>query len=90
MYEDDETLKPIDYSKLRYVLYARKSTEYESKQLRSVDDQIAECEQLARRFGITLAKPYLRETKSAKMPNNRPVFNQMLKDIRQFSRLGFA
>lgn len=82
MYEDDEELKPVDYTKLRYVLYARKSTEDESKQLRSVDDQIAECEQLARRFGITLVKPYLRETKSAKMPNNRPVFTQMLKDIR--------
>ncbi len=82
MYDDDEQFKPVDYSKLRYVLYARKSTEDESKQLRSVDDQIAECEALARSRGITLVKPYLRETKSAKTPNNRPVFNQMLKDVR--------
>jgi site-specific DNA recombinase len=83
MYNDDEDeLQPLDYTKLRYALYVRKSTDDESKQLRSLEDQIAECEVLARRLGIRLVKPYLQEKKSAKLPNNRPVFTQLLKDIR--------
>jgi hypothetical protein len=36
MQEDDDELKPIDYTKLRYVLYARNSTEDDSKQLRGL------------------------------------------------------
>jgi site-specific DNA recombinase len=82
MYNDDDDLQQLDHTKLRYALYVRKSTDDESKQLRSLEDQIAECETVAKRLGIRLAKPYLKEKKSAKLPNNRPVFTQMLKDIR--------
>jgi len=83
MYPDEDDLQPLDYTKLRYALYVRKSTDDESKQLRSLEDQIAECEVLAKRLGIRLVKPYLKEKKSAKLPNNRPVFTQLLKDVRQ-------
>jgi DNA invertase Pin-like site-specific DNA recombinase len=72
----------LDFTKLKYVLYARKSTEDESRQIRSTGDQIAECRQLASRIGITVAEPPVIEEKSAKSPNNRPLFRQMLKDIR--------
>jgi hypothetical protein len=82
MYNDDDELQQLDYTKLRYALYVHKSTDDESKQLCSLEDQIAECEVLAKRFGIRLVKPYLREKKSAKIPNNRPVFTQMLRHIR--------
>lgn len=72
----------LDFTKLKYVLYARKSTEDESRQIRSTGDQIAECRQLASRIGLTVAEPPVIEEKSAKSPNNRPLFRQMLKDIR--------
>lgn len=72
----------LDVTKLKYVLYARKSTEDESRQIRSTSDQIAECEALASRLGLRVIKPHIIEDKSAKRPNNRPKFKQMLKDIR--------
>lgn len=72
----------LDFTKLKYVLYARKSTEDESRHIRSTGDQLAECRQLASRIGITVAEPPVIEEKSAKSPNNRPLFRQMLKDIR--------
>lgn len=81
--DTDDYLQPVDRTKLRYALYVRKSTDDDSKQLRSLDDQIAECEAAAKRLGIYLVKPYLREKKSAKISNNRPVFTKMLQDIRQ-------
>lgn len=81
--DNDDELQQLDYTKLQYVLYVRKSTDDESKQLRSLEDQIADCEALAKSLGIRLVKPYLREKKSAKLPNNRPIFTQMLKDVRR-------
>ena len=80
MYDDEA--QPLDYTKLRYVLYVRKSTDDASKQTRSLKDQIAECERLARALGIRLVRPYLSEKKSARKSNNRPVFTQLLKDVR--------
>lgn len=80
MYDDD--FPHPDYTKLRYVLYVRKSTDDASKQTRSLKDQIAECERLARALGIRLVRPYLTEKKSARRANNRPVFTQLLKDLR--------
>ncbi|HUD20882.1 MAG TPA: recombinase family protein [Candidatus Saccharimonadales bacterium] len=70
----------IELRKLRYVLYARKSTEDESRQIRSIPDQIKDCEQLAANLGICVVTT-LKETKSAKRPNQRPIFTQLLKDI---------
>lgn len=70
----------IDVTKLRYVLYARKSTDDPQRQIRSIDDQIFECRQLANRLEISVVK-VLKEKKSAKTPNQRPIFSQMLKDL---------
>lgn len=79
MYEDTEE---IDFTKLKYVLYARKSTDDNSRQLRSIDDQIAECLALATRLNLNVSQPII-ETKSAKKPNQRPLFRQILSDIRK-------
>ncbi len=70
----------IDVTKLKYVLYARKSSIDESRQVRSIPDQIKECQQLAKRLGLHVTK-VLEESRSAKTPNIRPVFSQMIKDI---------
>jgi DNA invertase Pin-like site-specific DNA recombinase len=71
----------LDYTKLRYVLYARKSTTDETRQVRSIDDQMHDCQQLAKRLGLRVVA-ILREEKSAKKPNQRPIFRQMLKDLK--------
>ncbi len=74
----------LDTTKLKYVLYARKSTTDETRQVRSIGDQIADCLLFAKRNGLTVVnagKP-LMETKSAKTPNQRPVYNKMLEDIK--------
>lgn len=70
-----------DITKLRYVLYARKSTEDETRQVRSIDDQIRDCQKLALELGLNVVGEPIRETKSAKRPGQRPKFTQMLKDI---------
>ena len=78
MYDEPE----LDYSKLKYVLYARKSTDDPQRQLRSIPDQIDECQRYAERLGLKVAT-VLTESKSAKQPDQRPVFTRMLLDIRK-------
>lgn len=77
-----ENEAPLDITKLTYVLYARKSTDNSKNQVRSIDDQIAKCKQLAERLGIHIANIII-EKKSAKVPGKRPLFRAMLKDIRK-------
>ena len=71
-----------DFTKLKYALYARKSTTDETRQVRSIPDQIADCFAFAQRNGIRIIGKPLQETKSAKKPRQRPIYTQMLKDIR--------
>lgn len=72
----------LDFTKLKYVLYARKSTSDETRQVRSIPDQIEDCQRLADRMGLNVVDT-LQETKSAKKPNQRPIFNKMLSDIKK-------
>lgn len=71
----------VPNKRFRYALYARKSTEDENRQVRSTGDQIKECLDLAARLDLNVIGSPLVETKSAKRPNQRPVFSQLLKDI---------
>ncbi|MCL4360708.1 recombinase family protein [Patescibacteria group bacterium] len=73
----------FDFTKLKYVLYARKSTDDVGRQPKSIGDQIAECKELAAREGLHIVGDPLTETKSAKRPNQRPVFTQMIKDLKK-------
>ncbi|MDE1970022.1 MAG: recombinase family protein [Patescibacteria group bacterium] len=66
--------------KITYFLYARKSSESEDRQVQSIDDQINRLKELANTLGISI-KEILTEAKSAKKPNCRPVFAEMLKRI---------
>lgn len=72
---------PVQAPPIRYVLYARKSTESEERQVLSIDSQIKEMLQLAEREGLSVAE-IRRESHSAKATGQRPVFNELLGDIR--------
>jgi len=60
----------------KFVIYARKSTESEDRQVLSIDSQIAELNAVAERRGFTVSE-VLRESMSAKAPG-RPIFNALM------------
>jgi site-specific DNA recombinase len=64
---------------MKYILYARKSTEQEERQAMSIESQISELLRMAERFGFKVDKTY-RESMSAKKAG-RPIFNEMLEYI---------
>ncbi len=63
----------------KYFIYARKSTDTEDKQVRSITDQITELRLFAEREGLVVLE-VLEERQSAKEPG-RPVFNRVLSRI---------
>lgn len=67
-------------SKVRYFLYARKSSESEDRQVQSIDDQINRLKRLANDLHLQIVE-IITEAKSAKKPNNRPIFDEMLRRI---------
>ena len=71
----------IPDNSVRYCLYARKSTEGDERQAMSIDSQIKEMSDMATRLGIHI-KEIRRESHSAKISGKRPVFAQMIEDIR--------
>tara|TARA_R110000824_G_scaffold401771_1_gene615665 strand:+ start:351703 stop:353037 length:1335 start_codon:yes stop_codon:yes gene_type:complete len=66
---------------VRYCLYARKSTEQDEVQALSIDSQIKEMRELADRDGIEVVE-VKRESHSAKETGQRPVFNEIITEIR--------
>lgn len=75
----DEVVQPVQ--KVRYVLYARKSTESEEKQVLSIDSQIKEMLQQAEQDNLEVVE-IRRESHSAKESGQRPVYREILEDIR--------
>ena len=69
-----------DNQKIKYFLYARKSSESEDRQVQSIDDQINRLKDLANSLGLEIKHIYT-ESKTAKKPNNRPIFSEMLARI---------
>lgn len=67
---------------VEYCLYARKSSEDDERQAMSIDSQIKEMNEMAVREGYFI-KEIRRESHSAKMSGQRPVFSQLLTDIRE-------
>ena len=62
-----------------YFLYARKSTDEEDKQIMSIDSQLHELREFARREGLVVVEEFV-EAKTAKHPG-RPVFNLMMQQV---------
>jgi hypothetical protein len=70
--------------KRRYVIYLRKSTDDEQKQVRSLDDQRDECINLALN-GLRVnvrEEDIFEESASAKISGNRPIFDEILQGFR--------
>ncbi len=65
---------------IRYFLYARKSSESEDRQIQSIEDQRDRLKEFAKERHLKIVHIY-EESKSAKKPNNRPLFTEMLKRI---------
>ena len=69
-----------------FFIYARKSTDDRDRQVRSIDDQLAELRELARRESLHVID-VLVEKQTAKAPG-RPVFNGMLERIERGEATG--
>ena len=65
----------------RFFLYARKSTDSEERQVRSIGDQLAELRELARKEQLQIVDELV-ESQTAKVPG-RPIFNAMLQRVEE-------
>lgn len=65
---------------IKYFLYARKSSESEERQVQSIPDQIDRLTELAKEQNVEIVD-VLTEAKSAKQPNARSMFNEMIDRI---------
>ncbi len=69
-------------NKLKYVLYARKSQESDDRQVQSIEAQIREMTEYAKKINIEIVE-VIHESKSAKTPNLRHGFNRMMQLINE-------
>ena len=68
-------------SEIKYCLYSRKSSESDERQTMSIDSQIKEMTALAEREGLKIVE-IKRESHSAKASGARPLFMEILAEIR--------
>ncbi|NCN25696.1 hypothetical protein COT94_04585 [Candidatus Falkowbacteria bacterium CG10_big_fil_rev_8_21_14_0_10_37_14] len=71
-----------DNPTIKYALYCRKSTEDSGRQILSLDSQEKEMTALAHNLGLNIVKVF-RESKSAKKPDNRPQFSELISLIKR-------
>jgi site-specific DNA recombinase len=64
---------------VKYFIYARKSTEDDTRQVLSIDAQLDELRMLASKEHLDVAHEYL-EAQTAKEPG-RPIFNEMMQAL---------
>ena len=73
---------------MRYFLYARKSTDEADKQVLSIEAQLAELREYARKENLPIVREFV-ECKTAKEPG-REVFNEMLSLMEQGAAYGIV
>ncbi len=73
-------------NKPKYFLYARKSTEEDDRQVMSIEAQLFELREYARKENLEIIEEF-QESKSAKTPG-RPVFNEMMDKIEKMGNVG--
>ena len=72
--------------KPKYFLYARKSTEDDDKQVMSIEAQLFELREFARKENLEIVETF-QESRSAKTPG-REVFNKMMEKIESMENVG--
>ena len=70
----------------KFFIYARKSTDTEDRQVRSIGDQISELRELAQKENVEIVDTIV-EKQTAKIPG-RPMFADMLKRIEAGEAVG--
>ena len=70
----------LSEARVKYCLYARKSTESDEQQALSIDSQIKEMQAIAERKNLNIVE-VKRESYSAKASGKRPVFKELLNEI---------
>ena len=70
----------------KFFIYARKSTDTEDRQVRSIGDQISELRELAQKEGVEIMDTIV-EKQTAKKPG-RPMFADMLKRLEAGEAVG--
>ncbi len=68
-----------DNTKIKYFIYPRKSSEQEDRQVASIDSQVRELDDVAKKDKLFVVAT-LEESHSAKHPG-RPIFNKMVEKI---------
>src|SRR5665647_463385 len=76
------TMAIVPTIKIKYCLYARKSTEQDEKQALSIESQVKEMLAIAERENLDIID-IRREAHSAKASGQRPVFKEILADVRR-------
>ena len=72
----------------KYFLYARKSTDVEDKQILSIEAQLAELREIAKRDNLNITEEFV-EKKSAKKPG-RPMFGRRRANPMAFAEWGYC
>ncbi len=73
---------------MKYIAYARKSTDEKDKQVLSIDNQISELKEFALRENLEIVD-FLTEAQSAKV-TGRPIFNSLVKRIEKGEAQGIV
>lgn len=72
----------MEQQPIKYCLYARKSSEQDERQAMSIDSQIKEMTAMADREGLQVIE-IKQESHSAKESGQRPIFSELLADLRE-------
>ena len=78
----------MEKSNMRYFLYARKSTDEPDRQILSIEAQLAELRDYAKKNGLAIAREFI-ESKTAKEPG-RDMFNEMVAGLEQGAAQGIV
>jgi site-specific DNA recombinase len=66
---------------MKYAIYCRKSSETEDRQILSLESQVTELKKLSDNLDLDIVKIY-QESKSAKAPDKRPLFQEIIDQIK--------
>ena len=78
----------MEKSNMRYFLYARKSTDEPDRQILSIEAQLAELRDYAKKNGLAISREFI-ESKTAKEPG-REIFNEMVAGLEQCAAQGIV